>query len=122
MLDASGIWSVRYIATEGAKDENPEPDEIATIILGKDGTVNGTDPFGGKYTGNYSVKGDVLTASVVVDKSYDEAETIFQGLDYPLRIELSANYTSPDHFAANCTVNEFANLLVTCKRIGDFVC
>ncbi|MFN0141402.1 MAG: hypothetical protein ACKVQW_15110 [Pyrinomonadaceae bacterium] len=81
--------------------------------------MSGHDPFGGKYSGTYDVVGDTFSTHVTVEKTYEEAITIFKDLDYPLKVELSGKYMSPDFFSAAGKVNDVAELVVNCKRIAD---
>lgn len=101
MKPLEGRWKARYaqMQREPFVTEEGGDDEAATIVL-SDGMVSGQDPFGGEYSGTYSVQGEHFQARVFVTSRDPTANTIFRGLSFPLELDLSGDHRSPDHFSA----------------------
>lgn len=99
-------------------DEAEGNDEhlFAELLL-HNGVISGEDVSGAPYNGTYTLNGDDLSVRVRVEQG--EFGTIFEHLDFPLDVELSGKYISPDFFSATGTVNETHSLAVNCRRVAD---
>ncbi len=117
MIDMNGVWRAAYAAVDGGRDDG-DADEMATLEL-KDGLLTGNDPFGGSYSGKYSVVGNNISIELTVENGYEEAETVFEDLDFPLQIKFSGRIDSPDYVSMVGCVNDQHDIAINCRRIAD---
>lgn len=113
-----GNWQVSYSARQEFFEPDTDVNEQGTINLAF-GIVSGFDPFGGLYSGDYSLDDDKFSATVVVTTNDDENETVFAGLNFPFTLEFSGKYLSPDYFSFNGKVvgrQEF-EIVISCRRV-----
>lgn len=115
MLDIQGRWQAFYSPLMDEAEGNEE--HLFAELLLQNGVITGEDVSGAPYSGNYTLSGDDLSVRVRVERG--EFDTIFEHLDFPLDVELSGHYISPDFFSATGTVNETHSLAVNCRRIAD---
>lgn len=117
MLNMNGTWLANYAALTSPIGE-PEPDEAATLEL-SDGRITGKDPWGGIYDGTYTQSGENWSASIEVTTDDPDAITVFDGVAYPLKVEASGQFRSPDYFSGTGLVNNKHQIIFNCKRLED---
>jgi hypothetical protein len=119
-MDIQGKWKVRYSAKQDAifVNEDGEPDEIGLVEL-IDGSVSGSDQWGGHYSGTYQLDGSKLTALVSVRSDEMDQPFIIDGVSNPFELLLEGEFNSPDYFSMRGFVKDKpgSEIILNCSRV-----
>lgn len=119
-MNIDGTWKAFYSPVGVEESEDFDPDRSATLTL-KNGTIDGSDPYGGNYKGVFRLESGRFIAQIEITTEDTEAVTIYEslGIGFPVVVNIDTEYSSPGHIVIKGDLNGSLPIIGQAERIAD---